>query len=73
MPNDFLTPGVSKGGRDHGRRKRPHSFCQFNEKEMKASVLMTEFHSKGATGKDPGARRAARIGRIQDSASMEDF
>lgn len=46
-----LTLGVSKVGKGHRKGEWPHSFCQFNEKEMKASVLMTEFHSEGAMGR----------------------
>lgn len=40
-----------KGGRGHGKGECPHSLCQLNEKEMKASVLMTEFGSEEAIGR----------------------
>ena len=41
----------SKGRRGHGKGACPHSLCQLNEKEMKASVLMTEFGSEEAMGR----------------------
>lgn len=54
MPGDFLTSEVPRVGEAMGKGECPHSLCQLNGKEMKASVLMTEFGSEEAMGRMQG-------------------
>lgn len=51
MPGGFLSLGISKDGKGHGKGDGPYSLCQLNEKEVKTSDLATEFHCEGAMGR----------------------